>query len=551
MDNTNPQPPQSQLTPDVFKQRVMAAHPEYAQAKASDGTPYASMDSTDFTQRFVQKYPDAVTSDGHKYSDFLPQSNTPLADAGAKSGLFNKIVNGGVGVLNSIEKPLVGLAALPVQAGVAAYNKVTGSNVADPYANGLPGLNGSSVPVSKLGLEQKLGDATQVASYAIPGEGILGAAAMGATQGIGSAMSDGQDLANVATQGALGGIVGGATGGLFKYGGGLLQRAGDVVSGKAAQDATNGIRDAYSSALNLNASQRAFESRSGKDLAQVLVDNGAPLGKYEDGTLDASKAIPKLQAALDPLNAQAKAMVSSPQGLVGSVSIPDVFDQTIQAIKSKNLTPIEEGNAIQHATEQFNGAANRYGTNDLTPAQAEEFKQSLQGSVFKKGKLIAPQDMTRGNVDYLASDVLKKNVEDSMAGTDAEGDYQDLNKRRSDLIDSIKRLQTLDGVTKVKGGRLGNMMGGMVGTVAGAASGLGPLGALGGDYFGSRAADFLQNPENVINIAKGKAQAAGIIPNFLGNKAQTIGDAISSGGNAVRKSARPAGLLANLLTQGR
>ncbi len=472
-----------------------------------------------------------------------PESQHPLADAGAKSGTFDKIVKGGIGVLNSIEKPFVGLASTPVQLLAKAIGQP------DPFEkNPVPGFGGTNVPSSKLGLEQKLGDAAQIASYAVPGEGVLGAVGMGALQGAGSAMSEGKDLATVATQGAEGGLVGGATGGAVKLGGGLLKTAGGLISGKAADDAVSGIKNAYGSSLNLNAAERAFEGRSGKDIANVLMENKAPLGRNPNGTLDATTAIQKLQAALDPLNAQAETILTKPQGVVQNVSLNDTFTQVQKRIQALSISQAEKNSAIAHAKELIGAEAKQYGES-VTPDVADKIKQGFWGSSFK-GKLTSA-DKLQGNVSYLTGNTLKDSIEKSVAGTDAGNVLGDINKKRSDLIDAIKRLTTMDGVRILKGGKLGNMAGGIVGTMAGVASGAGPLGALAGDYFGTKAAEFLQDPATKIGVAGLKAKAAGAIPGLLGDSAKPIGNALTKAGSVVKKGTRAAGLLGNVLTNTR
>jgi hypothetical protein len=104
--------------------------------------------------------------------------------------------------VSGIEAPFVGLAAAPVQALAKAIGQP------DPFAGGLPGgILGKSadIPVSKLGLEQKAGDAAQVGSYFLPAGGLAGLTAAGALQGAGSAMSEGAGAQDVATSGLIGG----------------------------------------------------------------------------------------------------------------------------------------------------------------------------------------------------------------------------------------------------------------------------------------------------------------------------------------------------------
>jgi uncharacterized protein YoxC len=468
--------------------------------------------------------------------------NKTQAPAQSGGGLLSKIGNGAVGILNSIEKPFIGLAATPIQLLAKAMGKP------DPYAQGMPGIAGSNIPVTDLNVEKKLGDAAQVGSYFIPGEGILGAAGMGALQGAGGAMSDGKDLASVATQGGMGAAIGGALGGATKLAGGLLKSGGGMISGETAAKAQQGIKDAYSSALNLNAGERAFESRSGKDLAQVLVDNKVPLGRYENGTLDASAAIPKLQSALDPLNQQAKELLSKPQGIVKDISLGDTLDQVKNRIQKLSISQSEKNTAIQHATDLITAEAKHYGEN-VTPEVADQIKQGMWGSSFK-GKLTS-SDKLQGNVSYLTGNTLKDSIEKAIAGTDAEASIKTINQQRGDLIDAIKRLEGMDSVKLLKGGRLGKMSGGLIGTITGAASGAGPLGALAGDYFGQRAAEIVQNPAFNIGKAELKAKGAALLPKYLGNLAKPVGNGISSVGGVVQGLARPAGLVGNITTDSR
>ncbi len=531
-----------QLTPDIFKQKVMAAHPEYAKATASDGVSYSTMDATDFTKRYAQKYPDAITKDGHKYADYLPKS--PEAKP---QSLGSKILSGIGSAYNAIASPIIGTAAIPLQAGVAAYNKLTGSHVADPYAKGIPNVLGAeNTNVTPLDLEKKAGDIAQVGSMFIPGEGILGAMGTGAVMGAGSQMSQGKNFGETVLGGIEGGVLGGGVAGVTKLAGLGLGKLGDLASGESTNKAIQGIKDAYSSALNLSASERGFENRANKDLAKVLMDNHAPLGRYADnGTLDASGAIEKLQSVLDPLNKQASELLNKPQGLVSNISLEDIAKTVNDRINSSKI-PSTQAKAMQKQLQIFIAdEAEKYGT-EVTPAVADAIKQSFQNSVFNKA--ITPEGKLVNNVQYLLSDELKNATEKSIAGTDAGDVLGALNKKRSDLIDAIVRLTKADGVTKVKGGQLGNMWGGLTGTIMGSAGG-NPFTALAGDYFGTKAAEFLNNPATKIAIAEGKAKATGVLPGILGKNSQPIGNTLTKTGNFIKKGARPAGLISNVLTK--
>lgn len=475
-----------------------------------------------------------VQADASNPSSTANPQNQPTED-----NMLQKIAHGAGSVLNAIEKPFIGAGAIPVQMLAKAMGRP------DPYAQGFPSLTGENIPVSDLNLEKKAGDIAQVASYLVPGEGILGAVGMGALQGAGGAMSEGKNASDVATSGITGSALGAGTAGLTKLAGMGISKLGENISGKTNEKAIQGIKDAYGSALNLNAGERAFESKSGKDLSQVLLNHNAPLGRYENGTLDASAAIAKLQDPLDALNAQAKSVLSNPQGVVANVSLEDTFNQVQKRIQELQISQAEKNTAIKHAKSLFDAEAQQYGV-EVTPEIADTIKQGMWGSSFKGNLTTA--DKLQGNVSYLASNTLKTNIEKAVAGTDAGNVLPEINKQRSDLIDAIKRLTNLDGVRVLKGGKLGNMAGGLTGTIIGGASG-GTMGALAGDYFGTKAAEFLNNPATKIGIAKGKAKVAGLIPTLLGNKAVPIGNAISKVGTGVKKSARIGGLMGNLIGQ--
>lgn len=65
---------------------------------------------------------------------------------------------------NYFTRGFTDLAAIPVQAGVAGYNKLTGSNVQDPFRNGIPGFNGKTNEVNALSdIKGKAGSALEVA----------------------------------------------------------------------------------------------------------------------------------------------------------------------------------------------------------------------------------------------------------------------------------------------------------------------------------------------------------------------------------------------------
>lgn len=517
-------PDSIQLTPESFKQRILSKHPD---GVASDGTPYAKMDAADLTKRVIQQFPDGTTQDGHKYSDFLPAE--PQQPDNKES--FGKKA---IGVLNSIEAPFVGVGAIVPQLIAKALGKP------DPYVGGFPGLGGSKVPVTDLSVKKKLGDIAQVGSYFVPGEGILGATGMGALQGGGSALSKGEDLSKAGVDTLIGGALGGGVAGGTKLAGMGLNKLGESVSGEGLRKAVEGIKNAYASSLNLNASERAFENRSGKDLAKVLVDNQVPLGRYPNNTLDASEAIVKLQDKLAPLNEQADQVLSHPQGVVYDVHLPDVESSIHSAIDAMTLPESDKTDAKKLASEYLKAEMEKHGA-DIPINQADKIKQGFWASTFDRNRT-----NLQNHIPYLVGKGLQEATEKAVAGTDTDISLNTLNQQRGDLIDAIRRLKKMDGAKLIKGGSLGNKMSQLTGAIVG--SHFGPLQAIAGDYFGGKASEILTHPNTKLFIAKNMAKSAGVIPGLLGDYAKPIGEGISKLGEAIKSplSVRGAGLISNL-----
>lgn len=427
-------------------------------------------------------------------------------------------------------------------------------------------ITGSTAPAYSTGplaAEEQAGNLAQTAGFLVPGEGILGGAGMGALLGAGSAMSQGSDLPTVASSGALGGALGGAATGAVGLLGSGISKIGDLISGDTATKAVQGIKDAYSSALNLNAGERALENRSGKDLAQVLTDNMAPLSRNADGTLDASKAIPILQSKLAPLDTEANSILA---GSSERVNLTNAANQAKQSIATKATTALERQSAnadidaymqaeIQERTQKisqdtygtsFEGLSKQqqakvaYDAANPTVQEADKIKQGYWGSTFDKNRT-----NLQNHIPYQLGSSMKDAIENAVP----DSKIDEVNSERGDLIDSIRRLQKMDGVKLLKGGKLGTMATGVIGSLMGAASGLGPLGVLGGDYFGSKAGELLQDPAINIGMATAKKEAASSISKLLGQAAKPIGDPISKIGQAVKSGARIGGLMANLLSK--
>jgi len=162
-------------------------------------------------------------------------------------GFIKNAMSGNIGgALNSaykdVAQPLVGVAATPFQAGLAGYNKLTGSNIPDPFANGVPSIGGGNIPVSPLDVEKKIGQAAQVGSFMVPGSGLLSMVGAGALGGAGSSMAQGDNATDVTKQGVFGSIAGGAVGGLGK----LLGMAGNKILNSIIKPSAADMADGFS-----------------------------------------------------------------------------------------------------------------------------------------------------------------------------------------------------------------------------------------------------------------------------------------------------------------
>lgn len=508
----------------------------------------------------VQKYYQQLTQQSQPGSNYNP---TPFSNPGAVdfSGetqsatptqspvTLGSIGKGALGLLSSAEKPFIDLAAAPIQGLAKALGKP------DPFQQGIGGGQAPAQvdPLASTAggvAEQEAGNAAQVGSYFVPGgEGVVpavaGGATMGLLQGAGNAMSNQDNLTDVATQGAEGATIGGGTAGVLGAAGGLLGKAGEALSGEGAQKALAGLKDAYTSALNLTAGERGMESATGKDLAKVLVDNGVPLARNDNSTLDASDAITQLQSKLNTLNDKADPLVATADAKGDLVSLPQILEQTQQDIRDMGLSASDTKAKLVSAENQMKDEIEANGTH-VIPSVAEDIKQGLQATAFKKGRIPSDEAATQSDIAYALSKRMRSTLEDVVGSTDKGSEYANINAERSQLVDAVKRLTKLDGVRTVKGGRLGKMAGGLTGTIIGGSTG-NPLAALAGDYFGGKAAEFLNNPATKIALAKAKVGASKAAPKLLGKVAKPTGKAVSGVGGLINKSAHSAGLLGNLI----
>ena len=230
----NPTTPQ--LNPDAFKSLLLAAHPD---AVASDGRKYSDIPALELTQKAVANHPDGVTNAGVKYSDYL--QNTPTASQGfgegtnskapGSSGLFQDIVRG-------VVKPVARLGTNLVNAGQTVLGKPQTQPFSSPFMGDVTpvgqGFDSSKFVGGNIApLKDAIGTGASIASNIVGGEGagavaeqgakglltnavITGAkqgAIAGGLQGLGSSLSANKNLGDTLLNTGVGGIEGGAVGG--------------------------------------------------------------------------------------------------------------------------------------------------------------------------------------------------------------------------------------------------------------------------------------------------------------------------------------------------
>lgn len=417
-----------------------------------------------------------------------------------KEGFAKRFSKGTYNVLKDIEKPFAGVAAIPVQ----AFAKAIGQE--DPYKNFAKDTG--LADVTPLNFKQKAGDIAQVGSYFVPGTGLASAVGAGALQGAGMAASEGKSGKQIIGGGALGAGVGAAAFGATKLIGKGIEKAGEMVGGQQHAKLQTAIKNEYGRALNLNASARAYEKRTGKELAEVLLEHNAPLERYENGTVNTTKAIETLENALELLNKEANRIIKTPQGVVYDIELPKMAERFGSAIDDLPLSQFDRDALKDKANKYLAAEIKKHGTN-VSIEVADKIKSNMWKTV---GKAFDRDTLVGEKGAYQVGKALQEAIEETVEKTDTNTGLRALNAKRGNLLDAIRRLTKIDGVNLVPGRRLGNLFGGVEGAIAGAASGFGIPGVLMGDYFGTEASKVVQNPAFRIGAAKKIAGAAGYIP---------------------------------------
>lgn len=269
-------------------------------------------------------------------------NTTPVTPPDQESTL-SKIGNGINSVYNSIASPLVGLAAAPVQ----ALAKATGQP--DPYAKGIPSLGKENTPVSKLGLEEKIGDAAQVASYATPAKGLVGLIGSGLLQGAGAQMSQGESAGNVLKSGLIGGTISSGLG----------------VAGKGITKLAEILPERIT---------RAFIPGINEDTAKYAVKKG--VGSLEN-MLNQSKK------AMDDLGHSMKTILKSPQYANKAAQGNDVLSQVAVNFPDSNLTADSVADNLKKIVPLKSGLIDRFRKGSLSLDELRDLNTAIGKASYK------------------------------------------------------------------------------------------------------------------------------------------------------------------------
>lgn len=417
-----------------------------------------------------------------------PSQPVPTQDEFGKN---HPILSGISKFATAIEEPFIGLAAAPVQ-GIA---KLLGQP--DPYAEGIPTAVGKA-NVSKLGLEEKAGDALQVGSYLIPEAkgasltkgvftGLKTGAKIGAAQGAGAQMSSGGSLQDVGIGALTGGALGAAAGGV-----------GGVIGGHTPSGAVKSITNKYQSVFNSTAPLRkAFEEADakGNNLAEFLSSKatgkeGAVLSVDGDGKIGVGNLPERIEKDLQPLY-DARAELLKQSGEVGSLS---EWEQ--QALKMADTTENRASGALQDTQDEISKIAARvrknYGGKDLVPLDALQEIKIAQAKTSKVFDATKPNFSK--NANYLLSNAARKMIEEKTPKMAGSSMIHELNALIGKHLDAEQFLEKLGKSSpRVKGGRLGKYFATTLGSMAANAAGGGFLGTLAGGAGGNYLMELLMS----------------------------------------------------------
>jgi len=300
--------PNNDLTPESFKQRIVAKYPK---GVSNDGTPYASMDATELTKRISTRYPDGVTSDGHKYSDFLPKQQATSPTSPSQPQDMQSGAASALGSAANFLFPVAGDIKNLVQGkNTKSFGQIAGDTALSALPL-IPGLGEVGEGVRAAGLVGKIA-ANPIARNAVIGYG----------SGVASNLSQGDSLGqslmpNVNTVG--GAIVGGGTAGLLKG-----------LAGGAA-----GLRKSATEDINAVLSPTTKDNKiATQKIAPELAKSG-PTAMSREGLLS------KYQAKAEDVSGQLEAKYESlpPDAKVEVGGLFDGIQKKIDALTLNGVVP--------------------------------------------------------------------------------------------------------------------------------------------------------------------------------------------------------------------
>lgn len=331
--------------------------------------------------------------------------DTPLPPAPPSQSIWQQLAQGATnavtGIANSIEQPVISLAATPVQ----ALAKATGQP--DPFQGDNPlGFGGSTVHPSPLSLEAKTGDALKVgataAGFATAPASLAGAvgtgAAIGGAQLAGDAMQKEASAREVVKQGGIGAALGGAAGGLVYGIGSLIQKAGDKIMKSIIRPTTPDIKDGFK-----------------MDTVKKFNLGGSLQTTYD-----------KTQSKLNELTAQLNTKL---QGATEKVNLQQVFqDTTDELLNAGKLKSFGANGKIASSLEQLKGEISAVG-NDLAIPDAQLVKQAAgHFGAWQYGK----QD-PEAKASEIVYNTFYNKLKTAIEQASPEG-VRDINKQLSELI---------------------------------------------------------------------------------------------------------------------
>ena len=297
--------------------------------------------------------------------------------------------------------------------------------------------------------------------------------------------------------GVVGGITAGAVAGTTALGSAGIRKVADFVNPAFKETRINQLivsnADKIRKALNLNKTQRAIESRSGKDVSQFLSEENL-IPEVSNGKLVADDIISSLELKAKAENAKFEELLDG-----NYIPLNDAKTIALRTIRGFGKMVQKE---VQDIEDEFNSLAQQFKNspkdaegNLLIPSGiANKMKQYFY-SLGKYNKLATPEQQSAAANYRRLGGAFKDLIEDSVDDADARA----FNSRLGDLQNAIFMLTEKNGMP-VQGGRLGKYFARTIGSVVGVTHG--PEGSIVGALTADKIADLLQDPRITTYMAR-------------------------------------------------